>query len=84
MYRNQSGVDVMNTSTTIQVSSEALLQRIDAIMRELQDLRQIVSSQSQQQEPPPDIVAQLAGAIAPKPRPEGFSAFEEYESITER
>ena len=73
----------MNTSTTIQVSSEALLQRIDAIMRELQDLRQIVSSQSQPQEPPPDIVAQLAGALAPKPRPEGFSAFEEYESTTE-
>ena len=73
----------MNTSTTVQVSSEALLQRIDAIMRELQDLRQIVSSQSQPQEPPPDIVAQLAGALAPKPRPEGFSAFEEYESMTE-
>ena len=81
MYRNQSGVDVMNTSTTIQVSSEALLQRIDAIMRELQDLRQIVSSQSQPQEPPLDIVAQLAGALAPKPRPEEFSALEEYESM---
>ena len=31
----------------------------------------------------PDIVAQLAGALAPKPRPEGFSAFEEYDTVTE-
>jgi hypothetical protein len=31
----------------------------------------------------PDIVAQLAGALALKPRPEGFSAFEEYDTVTE-
>jgi hypothetical protein len=31
----------------------------------------------------PDIVAQLAGALAPKPRPGGFSAFEEYDTVTE-
>lgn len=73
----------MNTLSTVRVSPEALLQRIDAIMRELQELRRLVQSQSQPQESPPDIVAQLAGALAPKSRPEGFSAFEEYDMITE-
>ena len=67
----------------VQVPSEVLIRRIDAIMDELQELRRLVLSQSQPQESLPDIVAQLAGALAPKSKPEGFSAFEEYDTVTE-
>ncbi|HUX76444.1 MAG TPA: hypothetical protein VMY40_07390 [Anaerolineae bacterium] len=73
----------MDAQPMVQVPSDVLIRRIDAIMDELQELRRLVLSQSQPQESPPDIVAQLAGALASKPRPEGFSAFEEYDTVTE-
>ena len=73
----------MDAQPTVQVSSEVLIRRIDAIVDELQELRRLVSSQSQLRESPPDIVARLAGALAPKARPEGFSVREEYNAVTE-
>ena len=73
----------MDAPPMIQVPSDVLIRRIDAIMDELQELRRLVQPQSQPQESPPDIVAQLAGALAPKPMPEGFSALEEYDVVTE-
>ena len=73
----------MDAQPTVQVSSKVLIQRIDAILDELQELRRLVSSQSQLQESPPDIVARLAGALAPKAPREGFSVHEEYDALTE-
>jgi len=67
----------------VQVPSDVLIRRIDTIVDELQELRRLVLSQNQPRESPPDIVARLAGALAPKLRPEGFSAFEEYDTVTE-
>lgn len=73
----------MDAQRTAEVSSEVLIQRIDAIMRELQELRRLVSSQARPQETPSDIVSQLAGALAPASRPDGFSVYDEYDRVTE-
>jgi len=73
----------MDAQPMVQVSSDVLIRRIDTIVDELQELRRLVLSQNRPRESPPDIVARLAGALAPKPRPEGFSAFEEYDTVTE-
>ena len=83
----------MNTLATVQVSTETLLWRIDAIMRELQELRELVvtqpqfqprsQSQPQPQAPESDVVAQLAGALAPAPRSDRLSVYEEYELISD-
>jgi hypothetical protein len=74
---------LMDAQPMVQVSSDVLIRRIDTIVDELQELRRLVLFQNQPRESPPDIVARLAGALAPKPRPEGFSAFEEYDTVTE-
>jgi len=74
---------LMDAQPMVQVSSDVLIRRIDTIVDELQELRRLVLSQNQPRESPLDIVARLAGALAPKPRPEGFSAFEEYDTVTE-
>ena len=73
----------MDAQPMVQVSSDVLIRRIDTIVDELQELRRLVLSQNQPRESPLDIVARLAGALAPKPRPEGFSASEEYDTVTE-
>jgi len=83
----------MNTLATVQVSTETLLWRIDAIMRELQELRELVvtqpqfqprsQSQPQPQAPVSDLVAQLAGALAPASRSDHLSVYEEYELISD-
>jgi hypothetical protein len=74
---------LMDAQPMAQVPSDVLIRRIDTIVDELQELRRLVLSQNRPRESPPDIVARLAGALAPKPRPEGFSAFEEYDTVTE-
>jgi len=70
----------MNTLPTVQVQvpPEALLQRIDAIMRELQELRQLVIAQPLFQGKPqePDLVAQLSGCL-------GQGSWKEYEDDIE-
>ena len=66
----------MDAQRTAEVSSEVLIQRIDAIVRELQELRRLVSSQSQPQEAPSDIVSQLAGCL-------GQGSWDEYEDDIE-
>jgi hypothetical protein len=68
----------MNTLSTVQVSPEALLQRIDAIMRELQELRRLVVAESPPQAEPhgPGLVAQLAGCL-------GQGSWDEYEDDIE-
>ena len=73
----------MDAQPMVQIPSDVLIRRIDTIMDELQELRRLILSQNQPRESPPDIVARLAGALAPKPRPEGVSAFEEYNTVTE-
>jgi len=83
----------MNTLATVQVSTETLLWRIDAIMRELQELRELVLTQPhfqprsqpqpQPQAPKSDLVAQLAGALAPASRSDRLSVYEEYELISD-
>jgi hypothetical protein len=63
----------MNTLPTVQVSREVLLGRIDAIMRELQELRRLVVSQPSSQEVEPcelDLVAQLRGCLGQGSRDE--------------
>lgn len=64
----------MNTLSTVQISPEALLQRIDGIMRELQELRRLVLEQppSQVESSESDLVAQLAGCL-------GQGSWNEYE-----
>jgi hypothetical protein len=66
----------MDAQLTVEVSSEVLIQRIDAIMRELQELRRLVSSQPRLQETPADIVSQLAGCL-------GQGSWDEYEDDIE-
>ena len=66
----------MDAQLTVEVSSEVLIQRIDAIMRELQELRRLVSSQPRLQETDSDIVSQLAGCL-------GQGSWDEYEDDIE-
>jgi len=74
---------LVDAQPMVQIPSDVLIRRIDTIVDELQELRRLVLSQNQPWQSSPDIVARLAGALAPKPRPEGFSAFEEYDTVTE-
>jgi len=71
-----------NSSLVTQAPPETMLQRIDAALRELHELRRLVLAQSRPEEAP-DIVAQLAGVLAPTPRPDGFSALDEYRLISD-
>jgi hypothetical protein len=75
---NKKKQDAMDMIPTIHVSPEALLQRIDTIIRELQELRQLVVVQPQHQTEPhkPDPVTQLAGCL-------GQGSWDEYEDDVE-
>jgi hypothetical protein len=68
----------MEPVPTVEVSPALLLQRIDAVMWELQKLRQLVSAQPLSpvglQEP--DLVAQLTGCL-------GQGSWDEYEDDIE-
>lgn len=67
-----------NTRSTVPLSPESLLKRIDAIMRELQELRRLVVAESPPQAEPhePGLVAQLAGCL-------GQGSWDEYEDDVE-
>jgi hypothetical protein len=75
---NERKGDAMNTLSTVQVSPEALLQRIDAIMRELQELRRLIVVEPPPRAEPhePGLVAQLAGCL-------GQGSWDEYEDDIE-
>lgn len=68
----------MNTQSTLQMSMEAVLQRIDAMTRELLDLRRLIAAQlaprAESQEP--DLVTRLVGCL-------GQGSWEEYEDDIE-
>ncbi len=67
----------MNTQPTVQMPADVLLQRIDAMTRELLDLRlvtaQVIPPMESQE---PDLVAQLVGRLSQ-------SSWEEYEHDVE-
>jgi hypothetical protein len=69
----------MNTLSTVQVSPEALLQRIDTIMHELQELRRLIVAEPPPQAEPhePGLVAQLAGCL-------GQGSWDEYDADFDR
>jgi hypothetical protein len=69
----------MELQPTAQISEDVLLQRIDAMTRELQELRRLILAQSRspvQTDSATDLVAQLAGAL-------GQGSWEEYEDDIE-
>ncbi|MBN2001832.1 MAG: hypothetical protein JXA21_00635 [Anaerolineae bacterium] len=59
----------------VQTTPEALLQRIDAIMRELQEMRRLLMSQSRQIDE--DLVEQLWGSL-------GQGTWDEYHDDLDR
>ena len=68
----------MDTVPTAHISPEALLKRIDAIIHELQALRQLVVVQPQPQTEPheTDLITQLAGCL-------GQGSWDEYKDDIE-
>lgn len=69
----------MELQPTAQVSADVLLQRIEAMTRELQELRRLILAQPRppvQTDSAADLVAQLAGAL-------GQGSWEEYEDDVE-
>lgn len=68
----------MGAQPTVQIPADVLLQRIDAMMRELLGLRQLVAAQVALQAHPrePNLVAQLVGCL-------GQGSWEEYQDDIE-
>ena len=68
----------MGVQSTVQMPADMLLQRIDAMTRELLDLRRLIAAQVVPQIRPqePDLVARLAGCL-------GQGSWEEYEDDVE-
>jgi hypothetical protein len=68
----------MEAQQTVQIPADVLIQRIDAMTRELLDLRRLILAQTapQDQAHASDLVAQLAGAL-------GQGSWEEYEDDVE-
>ena len=76
----------METQPTVQIPADVLLQRIDAMTRELQEMRRLILTQarpSAQTGSATNLVAQLAGALAPKPGNGQFFAYEEYDRFSD-
>ncbi len=65
------------TEHTNSVAVEALLQRIDTMMRELQEMRRLILAQSQPSEA--DLIEQLHGAFAPQTRHTSADVSSEWE-----
>lgn len=66
------------------VSTDELLQRIDALERQVRELRSLILAQYPPTSPadaPAGLADRLAGALAPKSADQGFSALEEYERM---
>ena len=68
----------MDAQPTVQVPSDVLIRRIDAIMDELQALRRLIVAEPPPQAEPhePGLVAQLAGCL-------GQGSWDEYEDDIE-
>ena len=68
----------MDTQPTAPIPTDVLLKRIDAMMRELVDLRQLILARAESQARPadPDLVARLAGCL-------GQGSWDEYEDDVE-
>ncbi len=66
-----------------EASPEIILRRIDAIVRELQELQRPAMMSHMPDAPAESVVSQLAGALVPRHRPEGFSALDQYEMLSE-
>ncbi|MFP4394664.1 MAG: hypothetical protein ACLFTI_05305 [Anaerolineales bacterium] len=74
----------MNTIDLSSPATRVLIARIDALMQELEEMRQLVLAQSQPSSArdAEDIVTRLSGILAP-PMPRTHSAIEEYTAFLE-
>jgi hypothetical protein len=70
----------MNTVKQMPITVESLLQRIDTIMRELQEMRRLILSQTIPSEA--DLVDQLCGAFAPQQQDEEYDPYMEWERFS--
>lgn len=67
----------MNNSKSTQIGVDVLLQRIDTMMRELQEMRRMVLTQNQTADE--NLVEQLCGSFSPTTKTGKFDSYLDWE-----
>jgi hypothetical protein len=75
--------EVITTLPASPASPELTLERLDAIIRELQDLRRTLIMQSPGRPTSARLTQRLSGILAPSVQNENFDVWEEYRAISD-